>query len=105
MHQVFSVESGPHIPQVLLVSLDSSDLEKYPLVPIPQEVAPPPPVMEVLEDSPPTFVMEIVEDAPFSSVTPGEDHLSSMVSPPSSLVTSFNWSRFVGYLLPYYVPF
>ena len=34
VHQVFSIESGTHIPQVLLVSLDSSDLEKYSPVPI-----------------------------------------------------------------------
>ena len=72
VHQVFSVESGPHIPQVLLVFSDSSDLEKDSLVPIPQEVAPPPPMMEVPEDTPPTFEMEVMEDAPSSSVTPGK---------------------------------
>ena len=62
-------------------------------------------MMEVLEDTPPTFEMEVVEDAPSSSVTLGEDHLSSMVAPPSSLVASFDWNRFAGYHLPYYVPF
>ena len=36
VHQVFSVESGSHIPQVLLVSSDSSDLEKDSPVPISQ---------------------------------------------------------------------
>ena len=28
-----------------------------------------------------------------------------MVPPPSSLVSSFDWSRFLGYRLPSYVPF
>ena len=46
-----------------------------------------------------------MEDAPSSSITPGEDHLSSMVAPPSSLVASFDWNRFAGYRLPSYVPF
>ena len=49
--------------------------------------------------------MEVAEDAPYSPVTLGEDHLSSMVAPPSSLVTSFDWGRFAGYRLPFYVPF
>ena len=62
-------------------------------------------MMEVPEDTPPTFEMEVVVDALSSSVTPGEDHLGSMVAPPSSLVTSFDWSRFAGYRLPSYVPF
>ena len=35
VHQVFSVNSGSHIPHVLLLSLDSSDLEKDSPVPIP----------------------------------------------------------------------
>ena len=61
-------------------------------------------MMEVPEDTPPTFEMEVVEDAP-SPVTPGEDHLGPMVSPPSSLVASFDWGRFAGYCLPSYVPF
>ena len=61
--------------------------------------------MEVPKDTPPAFKMEVVEDAPSSSITPGEDHLGSMVAPPSSLVTSFDWSRFAGYRLPSYVPF
>ena len=60
--------------------------------------------MEVPEDTPPTFEMEVVEDAP-SSVTPWEDHLGSMVAPPSSLVASFDWNRFAGFRLPSYVPF
>ena len=105
VQQVFSIESGPHIPQVLLVSSDSSDLEKDSPVPAPQEAAPPPPVMEVPENTPSASMMEGVEDAPFSPVTPGEDHLGSMIAPLSSLVASFDWSRFVGYRLPYYVPF
>ena len=84
------MEIGPHITQVLLVSSDSSDLEKDSPVPISQEVAPPPPVMEVLEDTPPAFEMEVMEDAPSSSVTSGEDLLGSMVAPPSSLVASFD---------------
>ena len=105
VHQVFFVESGPHTPHVLLVSSDSSDLEKYSPVPGPQEVAPPPPLMEVPEDTPPAFEMEVMEDAPSSSVTLGEDHLSSMVPPSSSLVASFDWSRFARYRLPSYVPF
>ena len=92
VHQVFSVKSGSHIAQVLLVSSNSSDLEKDSPVPIPQEVSPPPPVMEVLEDTPPDSVMEVVEDAPSSFVTPGEDHFGSMVAPPSSLVASFDWN-------------
>ena len=90
VHQVFSFESGPHTPHVLLVSSDSLDLEKDSPVPIPQEVGPSPPLMEVLEDLPPTFEMEVMEDAPSSSITPGEDHLGSMVAPPSSLVASFD---------------
>ena len=61
--------------------------------------------MEVPEDTPPAFEMEVVEDAPYSSITPGEDHLSSMVAPSSSLVASFEWNRFAGYHLPSYVPF
>ena len=61
--------------------------------------------MEVLEDTLPNSVMEVMEDAPSSIITPGEDHLSSMVAPPSSLVTSFDWNRFSGYRLPSYVPF
>ena len=61
--------------------------------------------MEVLEDTPPDFMMEVMEDAPSSPVTPREDHLGSMVAPPSSLVTSFDWSRFAGYRLHSYVPF
>ena len=67
VHQVFSVESGSHTPWVLLVSLDSSDSKKYSPIPISQEVAPPPPVMEVLEDTLPDSMMEVVEDAPSSS--------------------------------------
>ena len=46
-----------------------------------------------------------MEDSPSSSITPREDHISSMVAPPSSLVASFDWSRFAGYRLPSYVPF
>ena len=80
-------------------------MEKDSPVPVSEEAAPPPPVMEVPEDTPPTFEMEVVEDAPSSSVTPREDHLSLMVAPPSSLVASFDWSRFLGYRLPSYVPF
>ena len=34
VHQVFSVESGPHNPHVLLVSSDSSDLERDSPIPI-----------------------------------------------------------------------
>ena len=56
-------------------------------------------MMEVPEDPPSTSMMELTEDAPSSPVTPGEDHLGSMVAPPSSLVTSFDWSRFEGYRL------
>ena len=93
VHQVFSNESGPHIPRVLLVSSDSSDLEKDSPAHVPQEVSPSPSVMKVLEDNPPTFEMEVVEDAP-SSVTSGEDHLGSMVAPPISLVASFDCNRF-----------
>ena len=105
VHQVFSVESGSHTPHVLLVSSDSSELEKDSPVPVLQEVSPPPPKMEATEDFPPAFEMEVVEDAPSSSVTPGEDHLSSMVAPPSILFASFDWNRFAGYRLPSYVPF
>ena len=47
VHKVFSVESGSHIPHVLLVSSDSSDLDKYSPIPVVQEVAPPTPMMEV----------------------------------------------------------
>ena len=104
VHQVFSVESGSHTPQVLLISSNSSDFEKDYPIPVPEEEAPSPPVTEVLKDTPPTFEMEVVEDAP-SSVTLGKDLLSSMVAPPSSLVTSFDWNRFAGYRLPSYVPF
>ena len=93
VHQVFSVKSGSHPPHVLLVSLDSSDLEKDSPIPIVHEVAPPTPMMEVQKDS------------PLAPVTPGADHLSSMVPPPSSLIASFYWSRFVGYRLPSYAPF
>ena len=60
--------------------------------------------MEAPEDIPPAFEMEVMEDAP-SLVTPGEDLLGSMVSPPSTLVASFDWSRFAGFRLPSYVPF
>ena len=75
------MESGSHIPQVLLVSSDSSDLEKDSPIPISQEDAPPPLVMEVSEDTPLAFEMEVVEDASSSSsLTPGEDHLGSMVA-------------------------
>ena len=105
VHQVFSVEIGSHPPHFLLVSSDSSDLEKYSPVPISQEASPPPHVIEVPEDTPPTFKMEVMEDASSSSVTPREDHLSSMVTPPSSLVASFDWNRFTGYRLPSYVHF
>ena len=104
VHQVFFVESGPHTPHVLLVSSDSSDLEKYSPIPVPQEAAPLPPMMEVPEDTPPAIEMEVVEDVP-SSLTLGEDLLGSMVAPPSSLVASFDWNRFVGYRLLSYVPF
>ena len=105
MHQVFSIESGSHIPHVLLVSLDTSDLEKYSPVPVPLEATPSPPMMEVPEDTPSISMMDVSEDAPSSLVTPGEDHLGSMVAPPSSLVASFDWSRFAGYCLSSYVPF
>ena len=93
VHQVFSVESGSHPPHVLLVSSGSSDLEKYYSILVVQEAAPPAPMMEFLED------------APLAPVTPGDDHVISMVPPPSSLVASFDWSRFAGYHLPSYVPF
>ena len=105
VHQVFSIESGSHIPRVLLVSSESSDLEKYSPVPVPLEATPPPPMMEVLEDTPSASMMGVVEDASSSTVTLGEDHLGSMVAPPSSLVTSFDWGRFTSYRLPSYVPF
>ena len=49
--------------------------------------------------------MEVQEDAPLATVTPWDDHFSSMVPPPSSLIASFNWSRFTGYCLPSCVPF
>ena len=49
--------------------------------------------------------MEVVEDSPSSIITPGEDLLGSMVAPPSSVVTSFEWNRFAGFRLPSYVPF
>ena len=58
VHQVFSIESGSHPPHVLLVSSNSSDLEKVSSVPVFQEVYPPTPEME------------IEEDAPLASVTP-----------------------------------
>ena len=105
VYQVFSIESGFHTPQVLLVSSDSSDLEKDSPILISQEATPPPPMMEVLEDTPSASMMEVAADASSSPVTPGEDHLGSMVAPPSSLVASFDWSRFAGYRLPSYVPF
>ena len=104
VHQVFSVESGPHNPHVLLVSSDSSDLEKDSPVSVLQEAAPPPPKMEATEDIPPAFEMEVMEEAS-ASVTSGEDLLGSMVAPPSSLVASFDWSRFAGFCLPSHVPF
>ena len=105
VHQGFSIESGPHNPHFLLFPSDSSVLEKYSPIPTPQEATPLPPVMEVSEDTPPDSVMEVVEDAPSSYVTPREDHLGSMVAPQSSLVSSFDWSRFARYRLPSYVHF
>ena len=105
VHQVFSVESGSHIPKVLIVSSDSSDLEKYSPIPIPLEDTPLPPMMEVLEDTPFASMMEVVEDSPSSLITPREDHLSSMVAPLIILVAFFDWGRFAGYRLPSYVPF
>ena len=93
VHQVFSVESGPHTPHVLLVSSDSSDLEKDPPIPVTQEFSP-------------LYPMSMIqEDAPLAPVTPGDDHLNSMVSPLSILVASFDWRRFSRYCLPSYVPF
>ena len=70
-----------------------------------QETAPLAPVIEVAEDSILDLIMEIEEDVPFVPVTPREDHLDSMVAPPSSLVASFDWSRLTGCRLPSYVPF
>ena len=93
VHQVFSIESGSHPPHVLLVSSDASNLEKDSPVPVVQEFSPPAPMMEVLDDS------------PLPIVTLGDDHSILVVPPPSSLVTSFDWSRFSGYRLPSYVSF
>ena len=70
-----------------------------------QEIAPLAPMMEVPEDTPPTPMMEVPEGTPLAPVAPGDDHLISMVPPPSILVDSFDWSRFTGYHLPSYVPF
>ena len=39
VHQVFFVESGSHPPHLLLVSSESSDLEKGPPIPVTQEVS------------------------------------------------------------------
>ena len=58
--------------------------------------------MEALEDTPPAFELEVMEEAP-DFETSGEDLLCSMVAPPSSLVASFDWSRFAGFRLPSYV--
>ena len=92
VHQLFSVESGSHTPHVLLVSLDSPDSEKDSPVPVVQETAPSAPVIEVAEDSIPDLIMEIEDDVPLVPVTPMEDHPDSMVTPPSSLIASFDWS-------------
>lgn len=93
VHQVFSVESGSHTPYVLLVSSYSSKLEKDLPVSMVQEVASPIPTSMVQED------------APLAPVTQSDDHIFPMVPLPSSLVASFDWSRFAGYRLPSYVPF
>ena len=45
------------------------------------------------------------EENPLALITQGVNFLVSTVSPPSSLVTSFNWNRLVGCRLPSYVPF
>ena len=74
-----------------MISSDSSDLEKDSPVPVLQEAAPPPPMMEASKDIPLAFEMEVMEDAS-SSVTSGEDLRMSMVAHPSSLVASFDWS-------------
>ena len=77
----FPVESEYDTTQVLFVSSDSNELGDNPHVPLRQE-----------------------ENHP-ALVTQGVNSLVSMVPPPSSLVTSFNWNRLVGFHLPSYVPF
>ena len=47
VHQVFSIEIQSNPPHVLLVSLDSSNLEKDSSIPIVQETAPPTPMMDI----------------------------------------------------------
>jgi len=77
----FLEESEYDTTQVLFVSSDSNELGGNPPVPSRQE------------ENPPTLV------------TQGVNSPISMVPPPSSLVTSFDWNRLEGFRLPSYVPF
>ena len=74
-------ESEYDTTQVLFVSSDSNELGGSPLVPSRQE------------ENPPVIITQEVNS------------LVSMVPPPSSLVTSFDWNRLARFRLPSYVPF
>ena len=81
VNYTFLVESEPHTAQVLLVSSVSNELEGNPPNPEMHESISHVPIKQEVNSHVPT--------------TP----------PPSSLVTSFDWSRLAGYGLPFYVPF
>ena len=75
------VESEPHTAQVLLVSSVSNEMEGNPPIPKVHEINSPIPITQE-----------------------GSSHVPR-ITPPSSLVTSFDWSRLTGYHLLSYVPF
>ena len=105
VHQVFSIESGPHLSQVLLVSSASPGPESGPPISMIQEGDPPTPITTVPEIYPPSLIPGVHEDGILAPITQGDKPLIPMAPPPCILVTSFDWSRFMRYHLPAYVPF
>ena len=81
VNHTFPKESEYDTTQVLFVSSDSNELEGNPSIPSRHE------------ENPPVLI------------TQGVNSLVSMVPPPSSLVTSFDWNRQARFHLPSYVPF
>jgi hypothetical protein len=82
VNRTFPIESEPHTAQVLLVSSVSNELGGK---------------------SSHSQVHERILPFPIEQEG-GSSHIP-MTPPPSSLVTSFDWSRLAGYHLPSYVPF
>ena len=91
VNHIFPVESEIHATHFLLIPSYSNELGGNPLVPKTQEENPLIPLAQ--GGNPPVLMAQC------------GSYLVPMVPLPSSMVTSFDWSRLTRYRLPPYTPF